>query len=56
MAWGDKIDLPAHTDGGAIERDLITVTYLTRMVAEHRPDLRKSEAALDALVGRGIGD
>lgn len=54
MGWGDKLDLPAHTDGGAIERDLVTVSYLTRLVAEERPELAKSEAALDALVGRGL--
>ena len=54
MTYGDKIDLPAHTDGGAIERDLVTVSYLTRLLAEERPELAKSEAALDALVGRGL--
>lgn len=54
MGWGEKVDLPAHTDGGAIERDLVTVSYLTRLVAEERPELAKSEAALDALVGRGL--
>ncbi len=54
MGWGDKVDLPAHTDGGAIERDLVTVSYLTRLAAEERPELAKSEAALDALVGRSL--
>lgn len=50
ITWGDRIDLPAHTDGGAIERDLVTVTYLSRIVAEHRADLSKPGAALDALL------
>jgi 5'-nucleotidase len=54
MEWGDKEDLPPHTDGGAIELDLVTVTYLSRLQAVDRPDLAKPEAALDALVGRGL--
>ena len=49
ITWGEKLDLPEHTDGGAIERDLVTVSYLTRLEAEHRSDLVKSEAALDQL-------
>jgi 5'-nucleotidase len=56
VTYGDPIELPAHTDGGAIESGLITVSYLTRLSAEHRSDLAKSEAALDALVGRGLRD
>ena len=51
LAWGDALELPAHTDGGAIERNLVTVSYLSRIVAEQRPDLAKSEAALDGLLG-----
>jgi 5'-nucleotidase len=56
VTYGDPIELPAHTDGGAIEAGLITVTYLTRLAAEDRSDLAKSEAALDALVGRDLRD
>jgi 5'-nucleotidase len=52
VTYGDPIELPAHTDGGAIEAGLVTVTYLTRLAAEHRSELAKSEAALDALVRR----
>ena len=51
ITWGEKLDLPEHTDGGAIERDLVTVSYLTRLEAEHRSDLVKPEAALDQLFG-----
>ena len=56
VTYGDPVELPAHTDGGAIEAGLVTVTYLTRLASEHRTDLAKSEAALDALVGRGSGN
>ena len=56
ITYGQKEDLPPHTDGGAIELDLVTVTYLTRLQAHQRDDLAKPEAALDALVGRGSTD
>ena len=36
LTWGDTLDLPAHTDGGAIERNLVTVSYLSRITAEPR--------------------
>ena len=36
MEWGDEVELPPETDGGAIERDEVTVTYLSRLVAEPR--------------------
>jgi hypothetical protein len=51
LTWGEAIELPAHTDGGAIERDLITVSYLSRLAAEPRRDLSKAESALDRLFG-----
>lgn len=55
LEYGEPADLPAHTDGGAIERGLVTVTYLTRLTDHHRDDLATSESALDALVGRSVG-
>jgi len=51
MTWGDPIPLPDHTDGGAVERDLVAVTYLSRITAEVRNDLSKPEAALANLLG-----
>jgi len=50
MAWGDKQVLPPDTDGGAVERDEIAVTYLSGLVAEAR-DSTAMDAHLDALVG-----
>ena len=38
--WGDAIELPPETDGGAIERDEITISYLSRLEAQPRTDLR----------------
>ena len=46
-----RIALPEHTDGGAVERNLVAVTYLSRITAEERSDLSKPEAALANLLG-----
>jgi 5'-nucleotidase len=50
MTWGDAIVLPPHTDGGAVERNLVAVTYLSRITADKRGDLAKPEAALASLL------
>jgi 5'-nucleotidase len=47
LEWGDTVDLPPDTDGGAIERDEVTISYVSRMVAEPREDLHAVDAALD---------
>jgi len=52
IQWGDLIDLPDHTDGGLIEHDRVSVTYLSRLDGEHRDDMAKAEAALDGLITR----
>jgi 5'-nucleotidase len=51
ITWGEPIELPLHTDGGAIEHDLVTVSYLSRIAADDRDDMGKPEAALSALLG-----
>ena len=51
VEWGDPDLLPEHTDGGAIERNRVSLTYLSRLQAEHRDDVRKAESALDRLLG-----
>jgi 5'/3'-nucleotidase len=50
MEWGDTIELPPDTDGGAIERNEVTISYLSRIVAEPRTDLPAVDAALDGLL------
>ena len=50
IGYGDHIELPAHTDGGAIERNLVAVTYVSRYVHEQRDDLGRAEHALDDLI------
>jgi 5'-nucleotidase len=48
---GDLIDLPPHTDGGAVERNLVSVSYVSRFVHEQRRDLGGAERALATLFG-----
>ena len=50
MAWGDAVELPADTDGGVVESDRVSVTYLSRIVAETRGDMAAAEALLDRLL------
>ena len=49
-AGGDTF-MGYRRDGGAIERNLVSVSYLTRLEAEARADMASAEAALDTLVG-----
>ena len=47
MSWGDEVELPEGTDGGAIERDLVSISYLSAITSvASRGDL----TALDALL------
>lgn len=50
MTSGDKIDLPIGTDGGMIEADGVSVTYLSRLDATVRADMGAAESSLDALL------
>ena len=51
MSWGDAVELPADTDGGLVENDVVAVTYLSRISAEQRDDMAAGEALLDRLLG-----
>ena len=55
MRWGDAVALPEGTDGGAIERDLVSVTLLgsltERRPKDHEPDADEHAAAA---VGRSL--
>jgi len=50
FGWGDAVELPPETDGGAIERDEVTISYVSRLVAEARPDLAAVDSELDELL------
>jgi 5'-nucleotidase len=51
MTWGDAIELPPESDSGAIERGLVTVSFLSRIRDEPRADLAGVATTLDGLVG-----
>jgi hypothetical protein len=51
MAWGDAVELPPDTDSGAIERGVVTVSFLSRLQDEPRPDLDAVSIGLDRLLG-----
>jgi hypothetical protein len=54
MSWGDEVQLPAETDGGAVERGEVAVTFLSRLVEDHdnpnHDHPTKAELALDSLL------
>jgi len=52
MRWGEAVLLPPDTDGGAVGRDYIAVSYLSAISAEETPDLVATAGALDHLLGR----
>lgn len=51
MHWGEQIDAPPDTDTGAIERDEVTISYLSRLTHVPRGDLEHVDENLRALVG-----
>jgi 5'/3'-nucleotidase len=51
MEWGDAIELPPDSDSGAIERGIVTVSFLSRIRDERRVDLAAVGSGLDRLVG-----
>jgi 5'-nucleotidase len=50
VEWGDAVELPVDTDGGAVEQDVVSVSYLSRLEAQPRDDLTGAESALDRLL------
>jgi 5'-nucleotidase len=39
LGWGDPIELPEHTDSGAVERGYVAISYLTRLADDPTADL-----------------
>lgn len=50
MAWGEAAALPADTDGGLVQDGYISVSYLSSIVNDDRPDMSLAEKTLDALL------
>jgi 5'-nucleotidase len=52
MDWGDPVALPENTDGGAVERGEVAISYLTRLADDEHADISAAAGALDRLFGR----
>jgi hypothetical protein len=50
MTWGEAAELPADTDGGMVENDYVSVSYLSPLVNIERLDVAAAEATLSRLV------
>lgn len=52
MQWGEAVELPPDTDGGLVENDYVSVSYLTSIGHDDRDDVARGESALTALFDR----
>ena len=53
MGWGDPVSLPSETDGGAVELDEVSITFLGRLMEDDSsPALPVVEAGVAALLDR----
>jgi hypothetical protein len=50
MTWGEAAELPIDTDGGMVENDYVSVSYLSPLVNVERPDVESAEASLSRIV------
>jgi 5'-nucleotidase len=51
IGWGDATERPEGSDAGAVQRNMVSVTYLTRLEAEPHANVAEAEASLGRLVG-----
>lgn len=52
MSYGDPVELPVETDGGAVEAGEVSITYLSRIEGVDLPGVTSAEKAVDALLAR----
>ena len=52
MDWGDPVELPVETDGGAVEAGEIAVSFLSRFTHQPVSELAGLDDELDGLTGR----
>ena len=50
MQWGEAVELPIDTDGGLVENDFVSVSYLSSLSGVDRDDLGDAEAMLDKIL------
>jgi 5'-nucleotidase len=51
LEWGETVELPPDTDSGAVERGEVSISYLSRLRDEERPDLAGVAEQLAAVLG-----
>jgi hypothetical protein len=54
MKWGDAVSLPEGTDGGAIERNQVSVTLLGALSDSHTHRDSDSIAAAEGVIGQAL--
>jgi 5'-nucleotidase len=54
MKWGDAVSLPAGTDGGAVERDLVSVTLLNSLSDVRTAQADGSRTAAEVSIGQAL--
>ncbi|HEU5084727.1 MAG TPA: 5'/3'-nucleotidase SurE [Acidimicrobiales bacterium] len=52
MDWGDPVELPVETDGGAVEAGEVSISYLSRIVHDDQLELPAVHSALEDLTDR----
>lgn len=50
MAWGEAAELPSDTDGGLVQDGYVSLSYLSSIVNDDRPDMTLAEKTLDVLI------
>jgi len=50
MQWGEAVELPVDTDGGLVENDFVSLSYLGSIAGVERDDLSDAEAMLDKII------
>jgi 5'-nucleotidase len=50
MAWGEAAELPIDTDGGMVENDFVSVSYLGPILNIERADVIDAESSLTKLI------
>jgi broad specificity polyphosphatase/5'/3'-nucleotidase SurE len=54
MKWGDAVSLPDGTDGGAVERDQVSVTLLSALSDTRTRHDGAAESTAETAIGRAL--
>jgi hypothetical protein len=56
MTWGDAVSLPEGTDGGAVERDLVSVTLLGNLTDADTAPSGPAEAEAQSVIATALDE